>query len=72
MQSVDKFLLGRWRRLPAIVVLRAVAEHAKEDMTFAPVKSKTTTRWHAVVAGRDFELLLTGVKFWDSRQVIPG
>jgi hypothetical protein len=44
-------------------VLRAFSEHAKQDITFVPVKSSATTRWHATAGGHDLELLLTGPKF---------
>lgn len=48
-------------------VLVAIADYAKRDITFFPIKDKATTRWHATVRGREFELLLTGPKFWDTR-----
>lgn len=64
---MDKSTLARWRGLDAAMVLCAIAQHAKQDPTFAPVTSRATSRWHARVRGRDFELLLTGPKFWDTR-----
>jgi hypothetical protein len=59
--------LGRWRTIDATIVLAALADHAKRDPTFEPIKNRSTTRWHASVEGRDFELLLTGSKFFDTR-----
>jgi len=59
--------LGRWRAIPASVTLMAVADYAKRDPTFIPIKDQTTERWYATVAGREFELLLTGAKFFDTR-----
>ena len=67
MKPVDKLALARWRELDAVKVLSALAEHAKQDNSYAPVASNATSRWHATVDGRDFELLLTGPKFWDTR-----
>ncbi|WP_234086827.1 hypothetical protein [Azonexus sp. R2A61] len=52
--------------------LLALADYAKPDPTFAPIKDQGTTRWHATVQGREFELLLTGSKFWDTRSEIGG
>lgn len=72
MPRVDSGELGRWRSLDAAVALAALADHAKRDPTFEPIKDRTTTRWHANVAGRDFELLLTGSKFFDARAEVGG
>lgn len=67
MARVDDGDLARWRRADAAEVLQAIAEYAKVDSTFVPVKDRRTTRWHAAVRGRHFELLLTGPKFFDTR-----
>jgi hypothetical protein len=66
-RAVDNSVLERWRALDAQVVLAALAEYAKQDSTFKPVKSQATSRWHAKVDGAEYELLLTGQRFWDSR-----
>ena len=67
MKPVDKLALARWRELDAVTVLGALAQHAKQDNSYAPVANNATSRWHATVDGYDFELLLTGAKFWDTR-----
>lgn len=72
MPRVDLGEIGRWRSLDAAVALAALADHAKCDPTFEPIKDRTSTRWHANVAGRDFELLLTGPKFFDTRAETGG
>ena len=64
---VDNKVLERWQQLDASKVLSAVADYAKEDVSFVPVKNAATTRWHARVEQNEFELLLTGPKFWDTR-----
>jgi hypothetical protein len=64
---IDSAVLLRWRNLDAAIVVTAIADHAKEDRTFRPIKNATTSRWHVTVGGNDFELLLTGPKFWDTR-----
>ncbi len=69
---IDNTVLARLRELDASVVLVAVADHAKEDRTFAPTKNAGTTRWHATCGESEFELLLTGPKFWDSRSCVGG
>ena len=67
MASVDNLTLKRWRELDAVVVLAALADHIKQDRTFSPTASHRSTRWHVLVGGRDWELLCTGPKFWDTR-----
>lgn len=70
--TVDNLLLDRWRRLPALHVLPLVADHAKQDPSFQPLKALDTTRWHLSAGGTDFELLCTGPKFFDTRSRIGG
>lgn len=72
MAGVDKCLLDRWRSLDASVVLETLADHAKPDPTYVPVKTRQSSRWHANVNGQDFELLLTGPKFWNTRRAVGG
>lgn len=67
MRAVDQSSLARWRSLEATHVLQTLAEYAKPDVTFRPVQDSKTSRWHACMDGCEFELLLTGPKFWDTR-----
>lgn len=64
-RRVDNFSLERWRSLDAVVVLRAFADHLKQDTEFMPRQSHDSTRWYASVGGFDYELLCTGPKFFD-------
>lgn len=64
---IDGVALSRWRSLDAAVAIAAIADHAKRDKTFKPVKDSATSRWHVTIDGNEFELLLTGPKFWDTR-----
>ena len=66
-RPVDNVTLTRWRTLDTVVVLRAIAEHLKQDLEFRPRQSHDTTRWHVSVAGHDYELLCTGSRFFDTR-----
>ncbi|MGQ7936302.1 hypothetical protein [Paraburkholderia sp. D1E] len=68
MKPVDKSLLAHWRELSAVDVLTALSDHAKRDITYVAVKSPLSSRWHARLGAREFELLLTGPKFWDTRE----
>ncbi len=53
--------------MDAKTVLLKFADHAKPDPTFQAISSKHTSRWHACVLNRNFELLLNGTKFYDTR-----
>lgn len=59
--------LARWRTLDAVVVLAAVADYAKRDASYRPRKDCMSSRWHVSAGGHDYELLVTGSKFWDTR-----
>ena len=72
MKRVGQDTLGRLQALPAVDVVLKLADFAKEDATFEPVQSQLTTRWHVTVAGSEYELLLTGPKFWDTRAGVGG
>lgn len=69
---MDNSNLERLRQLAARGALLALADYAKQDETFVPVKDPRTERWHARVDACEFELLLTGPKFWDVRQSVGG
>lgn len=64
---MDNSVLVRWRSCDAVMALQALSQYAKRDASFVPTGSAQTQRWHATVDGHDFELLLTGPKFWDTR-----
>lgn len=67
MRAVDQLTLTRWREMDASAVLGTLADHAKVDSSFHPRICPQTHRWHAHLAGREWELLCTGPKFWDVR-----
>lgn len=64
--------LQRFRQIPAALALAALATYAKRDRTFIPTKSLTTERWYATVGSYQFELLLNGPKFYDTRTKVGG
>ena len=59
--------LVRWRSLDALHALGILADYVKEDATFKPTHSTSTRRVHTTAAGSDWELLLDGTKFYDTR-----
>ena len=64
--------MERLHGMDAEAVLHRLGEYAKADKSFDPIKSKHTSRWHVTAAGRQFELLLNGPKFYDTRQKLGG
>lgn len=64
---INKRQLARWQHLDAVVVLAAVADHAKRDDSYQPRKDCASSRWHVSAGGHEYELLVTGPKFWDTR-----
>jgi hypothetical protein len=67
-RSFDPVLLERLRNLDCARVLAALDGHFKQDRSFVPVKNKNTQRWHCCTVCGDFELLITGSKWFDARQ----
>jgi len=67
MSRLSQEELEKLRNLAAAQVVCACATHAKRDVTFEPTTATETERWHVNAAGREFELLLRGPKFYDKR-----
>lgn len=67
MSPLPPQVLERLRSLDTGIVIDAVADHAKRDVTFEPTTAVETERWHVSAGGREFELLLRGPKFYDTR-----
>jgi hypothetical protein len=54
------------------VALRSLAVCCKVDTTYHPVKDSKSRRWHVGMPFGDFEILTTGVKWYDSRAKVGG
>lgn len=52
--------------------LLVMGAYVKVDCDYVPTKSKTTQRVHVHVAGSDWELLLDGPRFYDTRAKVGG
>ncbi|KVP39741.1 hypothetical protein WJ87_06030 [Burkholderia ubonensis] len=66
-RAVDNLTLERWRALDALGVLEKLGCYMKADSTYEPVSAHDTQRYHVSANGRDFELLVRGPKFYDTR-----
>lgn len=65
---VDDLTLEQWRTLDVLDVLEKLGCYAKRDVSFVPIKAKNTLRYHVNANGAEWELLVTGPKFWDTRR----
>ena len=70
--AVDNSTLQRLRCLPALDCLQALGAHLKVDRTYVPRSAIATQRIHVSAAGRDWELLVEGEKFYDTRGQVGG
>lgn len=66
-KSFSASTLTRLRQMPASDALALLAEHVKLDPTYQPRKDEHSCRWHASTARSEFEILTTGVKWYDTR-----
>lgn len=59
--------LARLRDQPVEAVLARLAIDLKADPTFIPIKDIRSRRWHVHTTHGDFEILTTGLKWYDTR-----
>lgn len=66
-RSFDAAMLTRLRTMPIEDALGLLSILLKHDQTFVPVKDAQTKRWHVSTARSEFEILTTGIKWFDTR-----
>ena len=59
--------LARLRQTPSEEVLSSLAIHCKADPTYQPIKDPGSRRWCVRTGCGEFEILTTGVKWYDPR-----
>ena len=64
--------LASLREMPSEDALGLLAIYLKADPTYLPVKDPQSRRWHAQTPVGEFELLITGQKWWDTRAAKGG
>lgn len=67
VRSVDSSELERLRSLASLDVLRLMADYTKVDRDFAPVRAAGTQRAHVRAGGAEWEILVDGARFYDTR-----
>jgi hypothetical protein len=67
LKSFDEVLLERLRAVACTTTFERLEGHFKRDSTFTPTKDPKTERWHCGTARGEFELLVNGPKWYDTR-----
>ena len=70
--AVDNSKLDQLRSVPVFTCLKAMGAFVKVDPDYVPTRARTTQRVHVSVAGHDWELLIDGLKFYDTRAKTGG
>jgi hypothetical protein len=65
-------MLLHLRQTPSEAALRSLALFCKVDATYHPLKDPDSRRWHIRTEYGEFEILTTGVKWYDARAKVGG
>jgi hypothetical protein len=68
MKKFSPVMLAQLRSMSIPLVLTTLGLYWKPDPAFQPVKDKTTVRLHVSVGAQVRELLVTGIKWYDTQQ----
>lgn len=66
-RSFSPSVLAALRELPIEKALARIAIHIKADATYRPMKEPTSRRWQVRTTCGEFEILATGIKWYDTR-----
>lgn len=66
-KSFDEAVLERLRFVPCTTAFAQLDGHLKRDNSFVPSKDPETQRWHCATPRGEFELLVNGPKWYDTR-----
>lgn len=72
MSKVTSSELEIWRAMPVLEVLSRLDAHFKADRDFVPTKALSTRRFHVGLNGCDWEFLVTGNRWFDTRAQVGG
>jgi len=67
-RSFDPKLVARLREVPLQLALEGLGLYAAVDRDFTPLKDARTLRWIVAVDEGNVELLVTGLKWFDTRE----
>lgn len=59
------------REIPSEAALRSLAMYCKADANYLPIKAPESRRWHVRTQSGEFEILTTGVKWYNPVSYCP-
>ncbi len=71
-KSFRETTLLHLREIPSDAALNSLAICCKADASYHPIKDSNCRRWHVRTAFGEFEILTTGVKWYDPRAKVGG
>lgn len=71
-RSFRAITLMHLRETPSDVALRSLAIFYKADDSYHPIKDSNSRRWNVRTEYGEFEILTTGVKWYDPRAKVGG
>ncbi|MGF6880254.1 hypothetical protein [Paraburkholderia sp. MM5477-R1] len=72
LRSFDATLLAQLRQIRASTALEILAMAAKPDPSYTPLKNPQSRRWQVLTSRGEFEILTTGVRWYDTRAGLGG
>lgn len=66
-RTFNDAVLERLRSVACVGAFGRLDGHFKRDRTFVPTKDPNTERWHCSTASGEYELLVNGPKWYDTR-----
>jgi hypothetical protein len=66
-RRIDRATLLRLRTMRGEDALALLAIYLKSDATYRPIKNVTSRRWHLRTSRGEFEILTSGIKWYDTR-----
>lgn len=71
-RSFEQSTLTKLRLMSFAATLRPLCTHAKADPTYRPTNELRSRRWHVTSPRGEFEIVETGVKWFDVRERTGG
>jgi hypothetical protein len=71
-KPIPTIALMRLRQMPGDVALHLLSQYCKADASYKPIRDPESRRWHVRTVRGEFEILMTGIKWYDPRAKMGG
>jgi hypothetical protein len=71
-KAIPATTLMRLRQMPGDTALQLLSLYCKADASYKPIRDPESRRWHVRTDCGEFEILMTGIKWYDPRAKIGG